>query len=205
MNDDGRTQRIPLFPLGTVLFPGGPLPLRIFEARYLDMVGECMRAQSPFGVCLITDGREAGLPAQTVAIGTLAEIVDWDRQDDGLLGITGRGSRRFRIIDTQVQPNRLVRADVLLLPEESSVPVPAAHADLAALAQALVRHSGPLYKHTPEAFDDAGWVGYRLSEILPLPMSRRQALLEMDDASARLDELAELVSTLARSATSQQG
>ena len=97
--------QIPLFPLGTVLFPGGPLPLRIFEPRYLDMVSDCLRNDKAFGVCLIKDGREVGEPAQPFDVGTMAKIVDWDRTDDGLLAITALGTSRFRICLLYTSPS----------------------------------------------------------------------------------------------------
>src|SRR5687768_15209514 len=98
---------LPLFPLNTVLFPGGPLRLRIFEPRYLDMVSRCMRESSSFGVALITEGKEAGGTARTTGVGTTARIVDFERLDDGLLGITARGEQRFTIEDVRTQSDGL--------------------------------------------------------------------------------------------------
>src|SRR5690606_16954893 len=112
---------IPRFPLHTVLFPGGPQRLRIFEARYVDMVGRCMRENSPFGVALIVEGREVG-PAKTVTIGTTARIVDFDRLSNGLLGIVARGERRFRIESVEVQPDGLNVAEVTMLAPEAPTP-----------------------------------------------------------------------------------
>ena len=112
-------QELSLFPLGTVLFPDGPLALRIFEPRYLDMVSACLRNDQPFGVCLIRSGREVGAAASPFAVGTLARIVDWHRSDDGLLGIVALGTRRFRVLETRTQPDQLLvgRLEVIDEPE----------------------------------------------------------------------------------------
>jgi uncharacterized protein len=177
---------IPLFPLQTVLFPGGPLKLRIFEPRYLDMVSRCMREDSGFGVALILEGREAGGPARTTEIGTLARIVDFERLQDGLLGITARGGRRFRITSTRRESDGLHVADVQWLADESSLSLPQSYEILAELLQrAFEQIGGPDAAETAR-YDDASWVGMRLAEILPLDMSERQAMLEMNDAAERL-------------------
>ena len=193
---DAGTEETPLFPLNTVLFPGGPLSLRIFEARYQDMVSECMRGPMPFAVCLITSGNEAGVPADTVALGTLAEIVDWHQYDDGLLGITAHGVERCRVLSRRIAPNQLAWATLERLPREPARPVPAAHRDLQTLVDALIERSGPLYQHVPRDVDDASWLGYRLTEMLPLTMELKQALLEMEDALLRLQRLDEVVQAL---------
>ena len=104
--------RLPLFPLNTVLFPGGLLPLKIFEPRYLDLVSDCMRNNTGFGICLISEGQEAGEPATVHEIGTMVNIVDWERRSDGLLGILVHGERRFRVKSTRTEKNGLLVADV---------------------------------------------------------------------------------------------
>ena len=111
------TLSIPLFPLNAVLFPGGPLSLRIFEPRYLDMVSHCLKTDSAFGVCLIQDGKEAGPAAVPHSIGTLARIIDWDKLPEGLLGIVVLGSHRFVIESTEIGNNQLVSGTVKVLPE----------------------------------------------------------------------------------------
>src|SRR5512139_2924175 len=98
--------RIPLFPLHTVLFPGGPLALRIFEPRYLDMISRVMKEERRFGICLIQEGEEVGDAAQPHTIGTLGRISYFNRRSDGLLGITVQGEQRFRILKTEIQPDR---------------------------------------------------------------------------------------------------
>ena len=115
---------IPLFPLNTVLFPEGILPLRIFEPRYLDMVSECLRTNSGFGVCLITEGTEAGGVADCHEIGTLACIIDWHKREDGLLGITAQGIERFRILKKHVRPNQLLEGNVEFIDEDDMEEIP---------------------------------------------------------------------------------
>ena len=109
---------IPLFPMNTVLFPGGTLPLKIFEARYLDMVSMCLRSRQQFGVCLISSGKEVGGSAECYEIGTLAKIVDWDRRDDGLLEIVVEGRQRFRLLEQRERPNHLAEGDVQLIDDD---------------------------------------------------------------------------------------
>lgn len=180
---------IPLFPLSTVLFPGGPLKLRIFEVRYVDMIGRCLRENTGFGVALIVEGREAGGPARTASVGTMARIVDFEQLSDGLLGITARGEQRFRIVSSHRQADGLNLAEVTWLEEEAAIAVPPEHEILAELLhQAFIRVAA-IYGEDPPRYDDATWVGLRLAEILPLPMEERQECLEMTDAVERLERL----------------
>ena len=178
-----------LFPLGTVLYPGGPLTLRIFEARYLDMVSECLRRERPFGVCLIEDGYEVGAPADTVDVGTLARIKDWYQYDDGMLGIMAEGGYRFKVMDTEIRANGLVQGHIEFLAPEPTVSVPEDLRPLAALARKLIDRAGPLYGSELRHYDDASWLGYRLAELLPLPLAQKQAYLEMSDPLERLESL----------------
>ena len=184
------SERLPLFPLHTVLFPGGVLPLRIFEPRYLDMVSDCLRNDSGFGVCLIRAGREVGAAAETFAIGTLARIQDWDRTPAGLLAITARGERRFHIIAREVREDRLAVAQVEFLEEPLPCALPLQHAPLARLLEHLLDDLDPPYKNLPRALDDADWVGARLTELLPMDLQEKQALLEQGDPLLRLTTLA---------------
>ena len=131
---------IPLFPLSTVLFPGGPLGLRVFEQRYLEMVRDCTRDQSCFGICLILEGSETGAPALPAAVGTLARITDFHSQPDGLLGINVEGCARFRVLRTRVRDNGLVRGEVDCWPDEPVLPVPPEHGLLADILERLVEH-----------------------------------------------------------------
>jgi uncharacterized protein len=177
---------IPLFPLHTVLFPGGPLRLRIFEPRYLDMVSRCMREDSGFGVALIVAGSEAGGSAQTVEIGTLARIVDFEQLEDGLLGITARGERRFRIVHVHQESDGLNVCQVEWREDEVRAEVPPQYAVLAELLRRAVEQIGPAYGELTPAYEDATWVGMRLAEILPLAPIERQELLELNDGPERL-------------------
>jgi Lon protease-like protein len=181
------TVEIPLFPLNTVLFPGGPLQLRIFEQRYLDMISRCAQQQTSFGVVAIKEGAEVGA-ATTFAVGTLAQIVDFDREPDGLLGITAAGGGSFAVEQVSRKPDGLYVGEVTLWEPDVVTPLPAAHGQLAELTRTLL----PLdvrYRGMPTAYEDAAWVGYRLAELLPLPLGAKQKLLETRDALARLDYL----------------
>jgi Lon protease-like protein len=180
---------IPLFPLNTVLFPGGPLRLRIFEPRYLDMVSRCMREDTGFGVALIVEGREAGGAAQTVQIGTLARIVDFEQLEGGLLGITARGERRFRIVHGHQESDGLNVCQVEWLEDEPRVEIPPQHAVLAELLRRALEQIGPAYGEVTPAYEDSTWVGLRLAEILPLAAVERQELLELNDGPERLQWL----------------
>lgn len=178
--------KIPLFPLHTVLFPGGPLPLRIFEPRYLEMISDCLKSNCGFGVVLISSGREVGEVAATESVGTVASITDWHMRHDGLLGITATGEQRFRIVSVDVQPNQLAVAGVELLGDEPSLDLPDEYLTLVDVLRRLLDHAGHHYAGITARFGDASWVGFRLAELLPFSMSRRQQLLLLDDPIARL-------------------
>ncbi|HET7132198.1 MAG TPA: LON peptidase substrate-binding domain-containing protein [Gammaproteobacteria bacterium] len=178
---------IPLFPLKSVLFPGGPLRLRIFEPRYIDMVARCLRADNRFGIVAISRGAEVG-EAEMFGAGTLAEIVDW-HQDGALLGIVVVGREGFRLESTRRQPDGLYVGRAALREREPRRALAEAHAPLAALLRGLLE---PLssYRTVEPAYDDAVWVSYRLTEVLPLALPLKQELLEMNDSYARLDRIA---------------
>jgi uncharacterized protein len=175
-----------------VLFPGGRLPLRIFEQRYLEMAKACFKGGSPFGVCSIREGHEVGAPATPSEVGTLARIVAWDMPQLGLLHVTARGERRFRILSRSVQRDGLARAAVELLAEESDAPVPAGAGRSVKLLQSVIEQHPELFER-PHRLDSCAWVSARLAELLPLPLEAKQALLELDDAAARLAQLNALV------------
>ncbi len=179
---------IALFPLNIVLFPDGALPLRIFETRYVDMVRRCMRETQAFGVVLIREGNEVG-PAETFDVGTLAKIVDFHQLSDGLLGLSCVGQQRFRILNRSRQGDGLNLADVEWLTPEPKVAVPARHARLAELLKNVLPQLGEVYTDIEMRLDDAAWVGHRLTEILPIPLSEKQSCLELDDPIRRLDVL----------------
>jgi len=182
---------LPLFPLRTVLFPGGPLPLRVFEPRYLDMVSRCMKDDTPFGVVLLVDGPEvsdssAVAASRTVTLGTLARISDWYQGTDGILGITATGTERFRLLSARRQADGLNIGDVELLEPEPRAAVPGDFAAWPSLLRAVLDDLGKLYEAIEKDYDDAGWLGFRFAEILPFDMELRQQCLEMNDPVERL-------------------
>jgi Lon protease-like protein len=180
---------VALFPLQAVLFPGGLLPLRVFEQRYMELAKECLKSDTPFGVCLIREGVEVGAPAMPEEVGCLARIVQWDMQQLGLLQITARGERRFRIMDRRVEPNGLARAQVRLLGEESDAEVPARFAACRRLIELVVEQRGADRIAAPRRFDSSAWLSARLTEILPVPLAAKQKLMELDDSLQRLEIL----------------
>ena len=180
---------LPIFPLSVVLCPGGRLALKVFEPRYLDMAAECMRTGAPFGVCLIASGKEVGGAAEPHAVGTLASISNADMEQLGVLMLTVRGGRRFRIVSQHVQSDGLLKAEVEMLVEPAACAVPAALHGLIPLLRRIAADRGPDRFPAPHAFDDAAWVGYRLTEIVPVQPLAKQKLLELDDPLARLEVL----------------
>ena len=185
------TTPLPLFPLHGVLVPGAALDLRIFERRYLDMVGECGRNGSGFGICLILEGNEAGTPATPVAFGTEAVIEDFGNTPEGLLSLRVRGRRRFHVLRTRVRDTGLIVADIEwrddVAPSSRLRPEHALLAEL--LRRILLQVDAGHVDPDPALFDDAAWTGWRLAELLPLSMPQRQALLQLDDPHARLQYL----------------
>ena len=179
---------LPLFPLKTVLFPGGVLPLRVFEPRYMDMVTRCMREHTPFGVCLIAAGEEVGEAAVPHPVGTEALIERWDMEQPGVLELLVRGGRRFRIVDHELERDGLLVGSVCWLEEPPAEPVPAAQAELLPLLRSIVEELGDRLP-PPHDFDDAAWVGARYIELLPIPLLAKQKLLELDDILSRLEIL----------------
>ncbi len=183
------TMRIPLFPLHSVLFPGGPLALRVFEPRYLDMISQCMKDDSGFGVCLIREGDEVGTAARTYDVGTLSTINYWHRRPDGLFGVTVKGEQRFRILSTEVSTNQLIMAKVELLDNDPQLALEERHKSLVALLSGIMEQLDHPYITLPKQYDDAAWVGGRLVELLPLDWAQKQSFLQMDDPLERLDQL----------------
>ena len=181
---------LPLFPLKAVLFPGGPLALRVFEPRYLDMVARCMRGPNRFGVVAIRQGEEVGA-ASMYEVGTTAEIVDWHQEEGGMLGILAIGRQMFRLGATHREADGLYTGSVDLLPNEPPVVLPPEHVPLVALLKRTLANL-PLYRGIEPSFNNAVWVAARLAEILPLPRASKQSLLEAPDALTRLDRLADL-------------
>jgi len=185
---------IPLFPLRTVLFPGGFLPLRIFEQRYLTMVRDCASNDTGFGVCLIREGEEAVSPVKTTDLGTHAQIVDWYTLEDGLLGVSAIGTVRFLTENTWRQDDGLFRARVRIVPEPPECQMPESFSVLSDVLGRFMEKVGDHYPgYTPDNLQDAVWVGYRLSELLPLSGIEKQHLLELSDPIERLQNLVEIL------------
>lgn len=191
--------RLPLFPLRTVLFPGGYLALRIFEQRYLAMAKERLSGESPFGVCLITEGNEVATPSAGGAapvfatVGTLARIRTWDMAQLGILQVSASGGTRFRVCSHAVAPDGLVVANVEPMPADPPVALPELHRPLAELLGLVIARIGAENLPPNRQFGEAAWVGYRLAELLPLPLATKQRMLETDDALARLAMLRQFI------------
>ncbi len=185
--------KVPLFPLGTVLFPGGLLPLRLFEQRYFEMAKACLRDESPFGVCLIREGSEVGTPATHEPVGCLARITQWDMQQLGLLQIVAQGGERFRVASEAVRKDGLILGEIELLPESADTPVEEHHGACVRLLERILAEHGERLFAKPFCMDSSAWVGARLAEVLPLPAAMRQKLMELDDPLQRLDILQRLV------------
>ena len=177
---------LPLFPLQAVLFPGGLLPLRVFEPRYVRLLRECLARNATFGVCLIAAGGETGEAAVPHLVGTEAQILSAEPGEDETWEVLVRGARRFRVVDHSVGADQLLLGEVEWLGPIAPQPVPEAQANLVPLLERIVGDQGdrvPL----PHEFDNAEWVGARYSEVLPIPMLARQKLLELDDVVSRLE------------------
>lgn len=188
------TSKIPLFPLNLVLFPGGPLSLRIFEARYVDMVGRCMREGAGFGVVLMERaGPETDPAAHIATVGTLATIADFSQLPDGLLGLACIGAQRFRVLRRWRQDDGLNVGEVAWIADEPADALPAEHRPLGELLRKLLPQLGDAYPVANPRWDDVSWVGARLAEILPLPRAQKQVLLELEDPLERLQRIAPLL------------
>lgn len=183
-------ENLGLFPLHTVLLPGGVLGLRVFEPRYLDLVRECGRDGSGFGVCMIIDGEEAGAAAAPAAFGTEARIEDFGSDERGLLTLRVRGHRRFHVLRTRVRDSGLVIGEVAWCDPDPDDELRPEHAVLGTLLQRIFEQIGGEHADAgPAQLDDAAWIGWRLTELLPLSNLQRQSLLQQDDPHARLQQL----------------
>jgi uncharacterized protein len=188
----GPAAGLPLFPLQTVLFPGGLLALKVFEARYLDLVGDCLRTQQPFGVVALQQGREvrgAGEAVRFEAVGTRAELIDVDSPQPGILQVRCRGTTRFALGATQQQANGLWRAETTDIAGDETVAPEAAQVEtVKGLAKAIgsLKTQGHEPFLAPYRFDDAGWVANRWCELLPIPLAAKQKLMELADPGVRL-------------------
>lgn len=182
---------LPLFPLNTVLFPGGVLPLRIFEPRYLDMVKDCMRNNHGFGVCMIIQGEEVGQNTASAALGCEARIVDFDQTPDGLLAITALGERRFHVEQVKIRNNGLVMGEVSWLAAAEDVALAPEYFVLSQILQRVLDKAEISFDK--KQLENADWVSWRLAEWLPLSNLERQELLQESDALLRLQNLLEKI------------
>lgn len=205
---------IPLFPLGSVLFPGGHLPLRIFEPRYLDMVQRCHAQGQAFGVVALTEGQEVrrregeGFRREAFhAVGTLARIEHFEHDQPGLIHIRTRGTQRFRLASSRCLSHGLWVGGIELQHEDAAVPVPE---DLRLAARQLQdllagwrerAAADELPVQPPYRWDDAGWLANRWAELLPMPLVDRQRLMAMDNPLLRLELVVDRLDALRRSAT----
>jgi Lon protease-like protein len=189
---------VPLFPLHTVLFPDGLLPLKIFEARYLDMARDCLREKTPFGVCLLKSGGEVALPDEPSVpehVGCLAEIDECDVETFGMLLIRARGTRRFRLLSHRVESSGLLVGMAEPLPDDMPLEGNQHLAKFGACAEVLERIIATIRERDPDSLpfaepfklEDPTWVSNRLSEVLPIALKARQKLMELTDAGARID------------------
>jgi Lon protease-like protein len=176
-----------IFPLNAVLFPDGVLPLRIFEQRYLEMTKTCLRDNVPFGVCLIKEGQEVGIPAVPERVGCLASITGWDMPQPGLFELSTRGGERFSVLDTRTAANGLISGTISLAEPEPAGQ--AVDADCLAVLTRIIERAGTQHFPAPLRLDDASWVSYRLAEILPVDAKVKQELLEAPHAGERQKRL----------------
>jgi uncharacterized protein len=185
--------RLPLFPLHTVLFPGGLLPLKVFEQRYIDMTKACLADDRPFGVCLIVHGDEVARPGASApelsSIGTTARITNWDMPQLGILHVATVGGTRFKIERHSTEPSGLVIGEVKTIAAEPQVALTPAQRPLVKLLELIATRVGPGNFPADPDYGDASWVGYRLAEFLPLPLPIKQSMLEINDAGVRLSVL----------------
>ena len=191
-------KEIPLFPLPLVLFPGGRLHLQIFEVRYLDMIGRCLKSGEGFGVIMIEEGdqvlrdKEAQLPS-VARSGTFCEIVDFDQTSSGTLGIVVEGRRKFVVCDQYENPDRLMMASVEFITEEEQSLIPDEDRHLAELLGNFVQHEAVKKLDLTINYEDARDVSWRLTELLPCSNPIKQKLFEMKNPLMRLKELEKLL------------
>jgi Lon protease-like protein len=180
---------LPIFPLNTVLYPGGLLPLKIFEQRYIGMTKVCLRDNSPFGVCRIREGMEVGSPAVPDLVGCTATIAEWDMPHLGLFHLRARGGQAFRIVESKAQPDGLIRAHVELLEDVPGTVAADALSLCRQVLEQIIPKLGVDNFFPPLEYDNPRWVSYRLAEVLPLAMEDKQALLEARDDGERVGRL----------------
>ncbi len=191
---------LPLFPLSGVLLPFGRVPLQIFEPRYLDMVRDCLKTNSAFGVVWIRRGAEVVQRGRAAAelgdYGTCARIVDWDQLPNGLLGITIEGTQRFELIETHTRANGLVVGQVELQAAIPAAPLSADWLSLLDVLRSVETHPHVERMQLRVDYNDAWQVGYTLVQLLPLEESLKYELLGLDSVDALLAELHALLNQI---------
>ncbi|APO95043.1 LON peptidase substrate-binding domain-containing protein [Xanthomonas vesicatoria] len=190
ISDTADTSALPLFPLHSVLLPGAAMGLRVFERRYLDLVRECGRNGTSFGVCLILEGNEVGVPATPAAFGTEVRIEDFDVGADGVLVLRLRGTRRFHVQRSRIRDNGLLVGEVSWCEPDPDDELRPEHSLLATVLERMLEQVGGEFASVgPGLLDQSAWVGWRLAELLPLTEQQRLSLLQQDDPHRRLDQL----------------
>ncbi len=180
---------LPIFPLKSVLFPDGALSLKVFESRYLDMLAQCERNDTGFGICLISDGSEVGPAPKIFSFGTLVRITYWEHRKDGLLGVSVKGQKKFKVIKKYIYDNELVVADVQLLDMEAELLLPEQYQAMVEILKKIFSSLQHPYITLPKKYEDSCWVGSRLSELLPISTLKKQQLLELSEPMGRLSML----------------
>ena len=180
---------LPVLPLHSVLFPGGKLALKVVEARHIASIQDCAAAGNAFGICLARDNAAPGALPEPVPVGCVVEIKTLATQADGTLNVTVRGRRRFRIERLDTVEGRLPVAHATPISPEPPLALPERHLGCATTLRRMIERLGEERCYPPLVFDDAVWVGYRLAELLPLKLSVRQDMLEMNDTLVRLEIL----------------
>ncbi|MFK7864318.1 MAG: LON peptidase substrate-binding domain-containing protein [Pseudohongiellaceae bacterium] len=200
-------KEIPLFPLNLVAFPGSKVDLQIYERRYIDLVSNCMKSDSGFGICLVKNGdkEENSETKQTIhRTGTYVKIADWDQLENGLLGITVEGLNKFVINDCWQEDSGLFQAKVEFSITDAvgseEIPLQDQHSGLADLLGSLESHPLVEQKNLTINYDNLWDLGWRLSDLMPLDALQKQALLEFDDPWQRIEKLEEIVTDLANEA-----
>ena len=193
------TYSLPLFPLQTVLFPGGRLPLKIFEQRYLDLMKDCLARDRAFGICALRAGQEVGEPATPFEVGTQARIIHWDMAQPGIFHVLVEGIERYVARKWRPQHNGLIVADVDNITPEPAMAVTDDLRLAVDVLKQIIEDAGDKHFSPERHFDDAVWVGFRLAEVLPFKLSIKQNLLEMNDSLTRLRILAEFLRKQGRS------
>jgi Lon protease-like protein len=188
---------IPIFPLNLVLFPGGALPLKIFEQRYQHMTKNCLRDDAPFGVCRIRSGQEVGAPAEPESVGCSARIVDWEMPHPGLFHLNCTGEAVFHVTNSWVEDSGLIRGDVEWLADSGDVVDPKHFGVCRSALDRFVKRAGERFVAGPTALDDPEWVSYRLAEIIPVSMQVKQDLLAQPSTAARVSRIAKLLQSSA--------